>query len=211
MSYSPYPAATYRALIEWLQEKRWEHAGCHLERRVTFSHHGKHGVYQYTGAITHDGSFLQFFSNFSLVVTNEKLRPSVAELIARANFSIHVGRFEIDMDDGQVGFRITHVIGESLVSPEVLECYLRSLVETVDRYFPSFMQHIHAGCTPEDAVFLSEIDYYANRLPDEIVPSVKAPSQVEEIRSPAPPQKREGKFRKPRSRKNPNSQGELPL
>ena len=209
MSESPYTAAAYHALVECLQENGWVHTPSPLERRVHFTRSGRHGVYRYTGCITHDGAYLQFFTNFSLLVGDEKLRPSVAELISRANFSIPVGRFEIDMDDGEVGFRITHVIGESLVPPDVLECYLNALLESVDRYFPAFMQHLHAGYTPEDAVFLAEIDYYANRLPDD--PPVKAPPQQEAPRPVAPPEKIKDKSGKHRRRKNSNPQGELPL
>ena len=210
MSHSPYPTAAYLALVERLQEKGWKHTVCHLERRVTFTHRGRHGVYRYSGCITHDGAYLQFYSAFIAHVSDEKLRPSVAELIVQANFSIQVGRFEIDMDDGQVGFRITHVIGESPVPPEVLECYLQSLIESVDRYYPAFMRHLHDGYTPEDAVFLSEIDLYADRLPDEIELPAKAPHKQETSRL-AAPHNTKGKIRKPRSRTNPNSQGELPF
>jgi hypothetical protein len=211
MPESPFTAAAYHALVECLQEKGWVHTPSPLERRVHFTRTGRHGIYRYSGSITHEGAYLQFHTAFTVLVSEEKLRPSVAELIVRANYSIQVGRFEIDMDDGEIGFRITHVIGESLIPREVLECYLNALTETVDRYFPAFMQHIHAGYTPEDAVFLSEIDLYAARIPDEPNPSPKAnPKQEPPPQSPPADQTRL-KAKKPRRKKSPGSQDELPL
>jgi hypothetical protein len=44
---------------------------------------------------------------------------------------------------------------------------------TMDRYFPAFMQHIHAGYTPEDAVFHAELDYNAERVEETPKPSPK--------------------------------------
>ena len=211
MPESPYTAAAYHALVECLQDKGWVHTPSHLERRVQFTRTGRHGVYRYSGSITHDGAYLQFYSAFTAHVSAEKLRPSVAELIVRANFSIQVGRFEIDMDDGQIGFRITHVIGESLIPREVLESYLDALLNTVDRYFPAFMQHLHAGHTPEDAVFLSEIDLYAARIPDEPRRSAKSPKKQEPSPQTPPPSSGNGKTKKPRRKKGPSGQDELPL
>ena len=42
---------------------------------------------------------------------------------------------------------------------------------TMDRYFPAFMQHIHAGYTPEDAVFHAELDYNADRVEETTTPT----------------------------------------
>jgi hypothetical protein len=101
----------------------------------------------------------------------KELRSSVAELIARANFGMLDGKFEMDMADGEVRFHLTHVIGELGLTSEMIEKHFMTAYFTMDRYFPAFMQHIHAGYTPEDAVFHAELDYNAERVEETTKPT----------------------------------------
>jgi len=73
------------------------------------------------------------------------------------------------------------------------------------------MQHLHAGYTPEDAVFLSEIDLYAARIPDEPRRSAKSAKKQEPPPQNPPPSMGKGKTKKPRRKKSPSGQDELPL
>jgi hypothetical protein len=52
----------------------------------------------------------------------------------------------------------------------------------MDRYFPALMQHIHAGYTPEDAVFHAELDSHA----DSVQETPKPAPQSQEKAKPAP-------------------------
>jgi hypothetical protein len=70
----------------------------------------------------------------------------------------------MDMEDGEVRFHLTHVISELGLTSEMIEKHFMTAYFTTDRYFPAFMQHIHAGYTPEDAVFHAELDYNAERV-----------------------------------------------
>jgi hypothetical protein len=77
------------------------------------------------------------------------------------------------MADGEVRFHLTHVIGELGLTSEMIEKHFMTAYFTMDRYFPAFMQHLHAGYTPEDAVFHAEIDYNAERVEETPKPAPK--------------------------------------
>jgi hypothetical protein len=91
---------------------------------------------------------------------------------------------------------------------------------TMDRYFPAFMQHIHAGYTPEDAVFHAELDYNADRVEETTKPA-PAPKPKEKAKEKAKPASSSDasstrptpSSRKPHRKKSGGNQGqgELPL
>jgi hypothetical protein len=56
----------------------------------------------------------------------------------------------------------------------MIEKHFMTAYFTMDRYFPAFMQHLHAGYTPEDAVFHAEIDYNADRVEETPKPAPMA-------------------------------------
>ena len=101
----------------------------------------------------------------------------MAELITWANYCMPLGKFEMDMKDGEVRFHITHVIGELGLSSDLIEKHFMTAYYTADRYFPAFMQHLHAGYTPEDAVFHSELDSHADLVEDTPRPKVEPKSE----------------------------------
>jgi hypothetical protein len=157
-------SSAFQALIDYIESKNFNHTPYPEERRVTLSMSGKNANYRFTARITHEDDYLQVTANYPFNVREEKLRSSTAELITRANYCMPLGKFEMDMADGEVRFHLTHVIGELGLTSEMIERHFMTAYFTMDRYFPAFMQHIHAGYTPEDAVFHAELDYNADRV-----------------------------------------------
>jgi hypothetical protein len=172
MSETP-PSSSFQALIDYIESKNFNHTPYPEEKRVTLSMSGKNANFRFTARITNEDDYLQVTANYPFSVREEKLRSSTAELITRANYCMPLGKFEMDMADGEVRFHLTHVIGELGLTSEMIERHFMAAYFTMDRYFPAFMQHIHAGYTPEDAVFHAELDYNAERVEETPKPSPK--------------------------------------
>jgi hypothetical protein len=164
MSETPPTSPSFQALIDYIESKNFNHTPYPEEKRVTLSMSGKNANFRFTARITNEDDYLQVTANYPFSVREEKLRSSTAELITRANYCMPLGKFEMDMADGEVRFHLTHVIGELGLTSEMIERHFMTAYFTMDRYFPAFMQHIHAGYTPEDAVFHAELDYNAERV-----------------------------------------------
>ena len=160
-------SSPFQSIIDYLDTKEFNHNPFPEENRITLVMSGKHANYRFVVRITNDGEFLQFNSYYPFFVRDEKLRVSSAELITRANYSMPLGKLEMDMKDGEVHFHLTHLIDPLGLSTEVIERLFMTSFFTIDRYFPAFMQHIHAGYTPEDAVYHAELDYHAESVVEE--------------------------------------------
>jgi len=215
MSETPPTPPSFQALIDYIESKNFNHTPYPEEKRVTLSMSGKNANYRFTARITHEDDYLQVTANYPFNVREEKLRSSTAELITRANYCMPLGKFEMDMEDGEVRFHLTHVIGELGLTSEMIEKHFMTAYFTMDRYFPAFMQHIHAGYTPEDAVFHAELDYNAERVEEtpKPTPAPKAkakPASSSDTTStrPTPSSK---KPHRGKSGEGASGQGELPL
>jgi hypothetical protein len=208
MSDTPPYSASFQALLHYIDSKNFNFTSFPEEKRVTLSMSGKNANYRFTARITNEDSYLQVTANYPFNVREEKLRPSTAELITRANYCMPLGKFEMDMSDGEVRFSITHVIGEMGLDPEMIEKHVMTVYYTTDRYFPAFMQHIHAGYTPEDAIFHAELDTHVEQVEETPKPAPKRkakPTTASSEPPSAPP------ARKSQKRKGRRGQGELPL
>jgi hypothetical protein len=102
------------------------------------------------------------------------------------------------------------VIGELGLTSEMIEKHFMTAYFTMDRYFPAFMQHIHAGYTPEDAVFHAEMDLQLERPANGPKPSKNAWANPEATTQPHPFDSTKGEA-KTRPKKSPGGQDELPL
>jgi hypothetical protein len=158
---------SFQSIIDCLDAKEFTYESNPVEKRVTLRLTGKNANYRIVARITRDGDYFQVFAFYPLFVKEEKLRVSCAELITRANYNMKLGHFEMDMKDGEIRFHLTHMIDAAGLSFEVVDRFIMTSYFTMDRYFPALMQHIHAGYTPEDAIFHSELDFHAEAVVEE--------------------------------------------
>jgi hypothetical protein len=92
------------------------------------------------------------------VQVEEALRPAVAEFVARANYGLWIGNFEMDWDDGEVrykssldfeGVALTSELIRNTISPAVqmMVCYLPGLVGVMDGKPPAqALSEVDADC-----------------------------------------------------------------
>ena len=135
--------------------------------------------------VSDDDHMLQILLRYPFLVADEKMRPSVAELVARMNYGLKVGTFEFDMKDGEVRYHITHLMEHNTLGENLILRLFNTGMGTTDRYFPAFMQHIYSGVTPEDAVYMAELDLHAAAIGDDAAPTqAKKTPAVEQKKQP---------------------------
>lgn len=121
-------------------------------------------VYNCRVQLTHDDDLIQVRIHYPVVARDAKIRPFVAEALARANHGMSIGNFDIDMDTGDINFHLGQVIRGPGLDDEVIGGVFSAGLATADRYFPAIMRVMFAGHTPADAVYLSEIDVHAEAV-----------------------------------------------
>ncbi len=122
---------------------------------------GDCAIYNCRLQLTHDDDLIQVRVHYPVSARDAKIRPLVAEAIARANHGMSIGRFDIDVDSGEMHFQIGQVIRGRALDDDTIGGVFSAALSTANRYFPAVMRVMFAGHTPADAVYLSEIDVHA--------------------------------------------------
>jgi len=122
---------------------------------------GDCAVYNCRLQLTHDDDLIQVRVHYPVSARDAKIRPLVAEALARANHGMSIGRFDIDLDSGEIHFHLGQVVRDHGLDDEIIGGVFSAAIATADRYFPAIMRVMFAGHTPADAVYLSEIDVHA--------------------------------------------------
>lgn len=131
---------------------------------------GDCAIYNCHFQLTHDDDLLQVRVHYPVAARDRKIRPLVAEVIARANHGMSVGGFDIDVDTGEMNYHVGQVIRGRGLDDETLGGVFAAALSAADRYFPAVMRVMFAGHTPADAVYLSELDVHSDTLEEEDAP-----------------------------------------
>lgn len=148
---------------------------------VQFFISGDCAVYNCRLQLTHDSDLIQVRVHYPVSARDPKIRPFVAEALARANHGMSIGNFDIDMDSGEISYHLGQVIGGLGLNDEIIGGVFSTAISTADRYFPAVMRVMFAGHTPADAVYLSELDVHAEAVEAgeaEPAPAPKPPKPV---------------------------------
>jgi hypothetical protein len=159
-------SAPFNALVGHFESNGLNFNSDQEDKVVFFTMCGDAAVYTCRFRITHDDDVLQIDLALPVLARQPKVREQVLELVARANRGLPVGRFDLDLSDGQVTFHIGHAIGSSGLQDEDVRRLFSTAMATVDRYFPALMRLMYGGHTPEDAVYLSELEAHSSKVTD---------------------------------------------
>ena len=84
-------------------------------------------------------------------------RVACAELFARINVRLGLGHFDIDFQDGELGYRTAVPVSKrGRLSSDLAEHVLHGHQVVVDRFIPAVSAVLFAGMSPEKALALPE-------------------------------------------------------
>lgn len=167
--------SSFRALVRHFTDNDYKFVPDPEARSVQFFINGAAALYDCRVQLTHNEELIQCRVFLPVSARERNMRPLVAETLDRANHGMPLGGFHIDMDSGEICFHFGHVIGERELDDETISGVLSVGLYTSDRYFPAVMRVMFGGCTPADAVYLSELDVHAECIGDEIPAQAPAP------------------------------------
>ena len=136
---------------------------------------GDCAVYNCRLQLTHEDELLQARVHCPVSARDLKIRPLVAEVLARANHGMSIGNFDIDMDSGDISYHLGQVVRDGGLDDHTVGGVFSTALSTADRYFPAIMRVMFAGHTPSDAVYLSELDAHTETV--EVDEAKTAPAQ----------------------------------
>ncbi|WP_153558053.1 YbjN domain-containing protein [Roseimaritima sediminicola] len=87
----------------------------------------------------------------------DRQRLSIAHAVVRANFGLRIGQFELDMDDGELRYRIAVPLSDQFPADETLDCLLPLGGAMIERYHPAFLSIIYGNEDVELAIKAAEL------------------------------------------------------
>ncbi len=91
----------------------------------------------------------------------ESSRHDITEAIVRANYGLRVGKFELDLDDGELFFQVSQILDGDAVGEAVIDRMIGTAVNMLDVYLPAFMSVVYGNEEAGEAVRLVEAGWCA--------------------------------------------------
>lgn len=116
------------------------------------------GTYGKWGCIARTQEELQqaaFYSYYPAQAPPDK-RPAIAEFIARANFDMIIGNFELDFNDGEIRFKTSVDARGDRLTPAMVSQMVYANVTAMDQYLPGLEAILAQNVSPAEAIALVE-------------------------------------------------------
>lgn len=141
----------FDSVIAFLQEDNWQYEEIPGESAIRFGFTGKNARYECFGRVNEEHEVFVFYTIIPIRVPEPQCLL-VAELLARINYGLNIGNFEIDMNDGEIRYKTSIDVEGGELTSRMVETLIAVNISTTDRYFPSFADVMYAGTEPAEAV-----------------------------------------------------------
>jgi hypothetical protein len=141
----------HEAVIEYIESKNWKYQVVHENRFIHFGISANNGKIDCVADVREERRQFIFLSHSIVNAFGDKLHQ-VAEYLNRINYSLVIGSFELNMDDGKIRFKTSMFYDENLPpSLEVIERTIITNLYMMDRYIPGIMSILFGHQTPKEA------------------------------------------------------------
>lgn len=139
--------------VSWLEDDDWSFTPHETEKSIyaTANYQGDHSTYR---LILEAYEKIDVFLVYAYISTKipKKKYAAIAELLTRINFSVRLGGFQFDMDDGTLRYQCSVDVEGSSLSPRMVNSMVSAALSSADEYFPAIMQIAYADKTPLQAL-----------------------------------------------------------
>ncbi len=81
---------------------------------------------------------------------------TICEFITRANYGLNLGNFDLDLEDGELGYKVAVDLEGGVLSTDMVGNMVGAGVSTMDQYYPGLMAVLFGNATPEEAIISIE-------------------------------------------------------
>ena len=156
----------YSHIAEMMTDSAWGFEPGPHEHSLATSFEGEHGSFVAIVVVREEQQQIIFYA-YAPELTAEPQRAAMMELVTRMNAGMMVGNFELDLDDGEVRFKVG-VDAEALEEPRALvPAHLGTCLRTLDLYLPAIEAVQQGTMAPREALDMVE------REDDEAAPAAE--------------------------------------
>jgi len=150
----------YEKLIEHLDAHEVRYVCGDESQSIFADFRGSVATYRLVALVDDETELFQVFVYGSVRVP-EGARPGIAEAIARANYGMRVGKFELDMGDGELRFHVAQIISAESLDDDMIQRTIGTAITMLDTYLPAYLSIIYGNELPADAIRQVESDWNA--------------------------------------------------
>ncbi|MBX2863871.1 MAG: YbjN domain-containing protein [Leptolyngbyaceae cyanobacterium MAG.088] len=149
------PQSLFTTVTAFFLQEEWaiEHNRAKQVLRMPFE--GDNGSWQCFAKTREDTREFIFYSMAPFKVPEHK-RLAIAEYICRANYGLVLGNLELDLSDGEVRYKTSIDVENSVLSLDLVKNMVHSNIHTFDRYLPGLTAILNQDILPVDAIALVE-------------------------------------------------------
>jgi hypothetical protein len=145
----------YQTIINFFNREYWQFEESSDEPSLLLAFRGENGEWNcYARLIEEDKQFL--FHSILPIQVPENKRTDVAEFIARANFGMAIGNFELDFSDGEINYKTSIDFEGSQLNFDLIRSLVYTNVMMMDEYLPGIMWVIQGEMEAEEAILRVE-------------------------------------------------------
>lgn len=125
------------------------------ENTLQLDFRGRHGQWGCLARTQEELRQAAFYSYYPAQAPPGK-RAAIAEFIARANFEMIIGNFELDFNDGEIRFKTSLDVRGDRLTPALVGQLVYANVTAMDQYWPGFEAILGQHLSPAEAIALVE-------------------------------------------------------
>ena len=139
------------ACVAFFEADEWPYERIERLPMVRSRYAGRNGNYDCWFQARPTEQQMMFYSRTPVNAGTEKL-TALAEFFTRANYGMVVGNFELDLNDGEMRYKVSADVEGVDLTTTFLKNLSYTAVVTLDRYYPGIMKVLNSDIDPIIAV-----------------------------------------------------------
>ncbi|BAZ31244.1 hypothetical protein NIES4074_37160 [Cylindrospermum sp. NIES-4074] len=167
----------FEAMVNFFTTDDWPYSKIQGEAALQMAFSGKNGMCNcYAKAKEIEKQFV-FYSICPIIAPESKLQ-AMAEFIARANYDMVIGNFELDFNSGEIRYKTSINVEDDKLSFTCIKYLVYTNVTMMDKYLPGIISVINSELLPASAI--NQIELIQDLLDKQKQFSVDAPADSQE-------------------------------
>ncbi len=138
-------------VLKFLKEDQWNYQKLEKKTAVRAGYRGVHGTWVCYARFDSEETRFNFQSLMGLNIPPQ-FRLRVVNYLNQANALLDEGKFEMDLDSGDVHFKTAVDLPDGTLTVEKVREMAYYNVNTMDHYFPGVLAVVYGGLTPLEAL-----------------------------------------------------------
>ena len=138
-------------VIRFFNDAEWTFTRHSEQPILQMGFQGDNGQWNCFAQTNEENERFAFYSVCPVTIPEHK-RSLMAEFVARANYGLVIGNFELDFEDGEVRYKTSIDVEGDRLTEALVQQLVYANIATMDAYLPGIMRVIYSDVSPAQAV-----------------------------------------------------------